>query len=57
MSLHSNEEVTVDTTEVCCDGGGGALGHPKIFLNIGKEGQIDCPYCGKTFILKAKQAG
>jgi uncharacterized Zn-finger protein len=41
----------VDTEVVGCDGGGGALGHPLVYLNIGKEGRIDCPYCGRRFIL------
>ncbi|GAA6008071.1 hypothetical protein JCM10207_007017 [Rhodosporidiobolus poonsookiae] len=29
-----------------CDGGGGALGHPRIFINIDKEGPHSCTYCG-----------
>ena len=45
------EEVT--TTRVACDGGGGALGHPRVWLSIPPEGGwIDCPYCDKRFILK-----
>jgi uncharacterized Zn-finger protein len=47
------ETVTVDKAQVACDGGGGPLGHPKVYLNVGKSGEIDCPYCGKHFILKA----
>jgi uncharacterized Zn-finger protein len=31
---------------------GGALGHPKIYLDMGKENQIICPYCSKIFILE-----
>jgi uncharacterized Zn-finger protein len=23
------------------------------YLNLAKDGQIDCPYCGKRFVLKA----
>ena len=47
------EVIEVETPEVACDGGDGALGHPKIYLNMGDSGQIDCPYCGRRFILKA----
>lgn len=45
------ETLYVDTHETACDGGGGALGHPKVFLYIAEEkGEIDCPYCGRLFI-------
>ncbi|ORY34258.1 zinc-finger domain-domain-containing protein [Naematelia encephala] len=29
-----------------CDGGGGPLGHPKIFINLDKPGPKACGYCG-----------
>ncbi|KAI7956737.1 hypothetical protein MJO28_003832 [Puccinia striiformis f. sp. tritici] len=32
-----------------CDGGGGALGHPKIFINLDKPGPKPCGYCGLRF--------
>jgi len=34
---------------VACDGGGGALGHPKIFINLDKPGNHGCGYCGLRF--------
>lgn len=46
------ESVEVEDVKVVCDGGGGALGHPRVFLNMGDDREIDCPYCGKRFILK-----
>jgi uncharacterized Zn-finger protein len=45
------EVITVDTDRVACDGGGGALGHPKVYLNLGKEGRIECPYCSRLYVL------
>ncbi|MBY0500520.1 MAG: zinc-finger domain-containing protein [Alphaproteobacteria bacterium] len=33
-----------------CDGGGGPLGHPVVYLNLGKEGKVICPYCSKCFV-------
>lgn len=50
----SNYQVSeiVYSKKVSCDGGGGVLGHPKIYLDMGKENQIICPYCSKNFILK-----
>jgi len=46
------ETVTVETTTPHCDGNEGALGHPRIYLNMGEKHSIDCPYCGKHFVLK-----
>ena len=34
---------------VYCNGGGGSLGHPKIWLTHGQDGTVTCPYCSKTF--------
>lgn len=50
---HEAPEVeTVRTTRVACDGGQGALGHPRVWLSIPAEtGWIDCPYCDKRFVL------
>ncbi|MDX2225416.1 MAG: zinc-finger domain-containing protein [Rhodospirillaceae bacterium] len=46
------ETITVEQTQVSCDGGGGALGHPRIYLHIKPEvGHIDCPYCGRRYVL------
>jgi uncharacterized Zn-finger protein len=47
------EVITVDTDRVACDGGGGALGHPKVYLNLGEEGQIECPYCSRLYKMRA----
>ena len=46
------EIVEVETEVVACDGGGGALGHPRVWLNMQGKGFIDCPYCGRQFRLK-----
>jgi uncharacterized Zn-finger protein len=46
------ETITVDTDRVACDGGGGPLGHPKVYLNLGKDGRIECPYCSRIYVLR-----
>jgi uncharacterized Zn-finger protein len=53
------ETITVDTDRVACDGGGGPLGHPKVYLNLGSEGRVECPYCSRIFVLRPElmQAG
>jgi len=45
------EVVEVETETVKCDGGG-ALGHPRVWLNMEGRGRIDCPYCDRQFVLK-----
>lgn len=27
--------------------------HPRVYLPIEKEGEVTCPYCGATYVLKA----
>ena len=41
----------VSKKKVSCDGGGEVLGHPKVFLDMGKNNKIICPYCSKLFNL------
>lgn len=49
---NSNDDVTiVTTTRNACDGGGGALGHPKTWLDMGQDGQVRCKYCDRLFVL------
>ncbi|MCH8347637.1 MAG: zinc-finger domain-containing protein [Proteobacteria bacterium] len=52
VTIAPPETVKVSTIEVACDGGEGALGHPKVYLNMGDEGGVECPYCDKLFILE-----
>ncbi|MEM6441874.1 MAG: zinc-finger domain-containing protein [Pseudomonadota bacterium] len=57
MTLQARETEIVETTRVSCDGGGGALGHPLVWLTIDPAtGYVDCPYCDKRFILKGGPA-
>ena len=56
MATEPSEIIDVETPKVACDGGKGALGHPRVFLNMEGKGQIDCPYCGRRFVLKQTSA-
>ena len=47
----SDTEIVTDH-RVSCDGGGGAAGHPKVFMDFGQGHEVECKYCGKKFILK-----
>ena len=57
--LDPPEVVEVDCEIVACEGEGGALGHPRVFLNMQGKGWIDCPYCDRRFVLRvgAKASG
>ena len=46
--MEANE---ADYTETTCDGGDGALGHPRIYLKVGKEKETVCPYCSRRYLL------
>jgi uncharacterized Zn-finger protein len=43
------EVIAVHTRRVSCDGGGGALGHPKVFYDMGDADFVECMYCDRRF--------
>lgn len=45
------EIIHVTSHRITCDGGGGALGHPRVFLEMGEGTQVTCPYCDRQFVL------
>ncbi len=48
---NDTDAILVDNPAVACDGGGGPLGHPRVFLKIGESREIACPYCSRRFVL------
>jgi uncharacterized Zn-finger protein len=50
--MNPPETLYTDEETVGCDGGNGPLGHPLVYLNLGHDGWVDCPYCGRRFILR-----
>ncbi len=48
-------EIT-ESRKVSCDGGGGALGHPKVWLEMGDDDVVVCGYCDRRFVLKGGKA-
>jgi uncharacterized Zn-finger protein len=51
--MDTDEPIPVTTRSVRCDGGGGALGHPAVYLKIGPSDEIVCPYCSRRFVLQS----
>jgi uncharacterized Zn-finger protein len=49
------EIIEVDGTVAACNGGGGPLGHPRVYLNLGSAGQIECPYCSRLYVVRGKK--
>ena len=49
------ETIYINETVAACNGGGGPLGHPRVFLNLGRDGKVECPYCSRLFVNPAMQ--
>ncbi|HNQ91342.1 MAG TPA: zinc-finger domain-containing protein [Alphaproteobacteria bacterium] len=51
-SMTSPEVIAVDShvSEVQCNGGGGALGHPVVYYAFDGEPSVSCQYCGRVFV-------
>ena len=54
VKLHQPEQEIVKTakSEIACDGGGPATGHPRVLLHM-ENGQVECPYCDRLFVFDA----
>ena len=47
------EIITVNSRRVACDGVGGVLGHPRVWLEMGEADFVECTYCDRRFVLAA----
>ncbi|WP_082029483.1 zinc-finger domain-containing protein [Tateyamaria sp. ANG-S1] len=51
MPIDAPETKMVHTHRVACDGGEGALGHPRVWLQIPEDiGWVECPYCDCKYV-------
>lgn len=58
MTMDAPETQMVTTRRIACDGGGVALGHPRVWLTIPDDrGFVECGYCDKRFVLDAHADG
>ena len=55
--LSAPEVVSVTSKRVACDGVGGALGHPRVWLEMGEAPFVECPYCDRRFVLATGARG
>jgi uncharacterized Zn-finger protein len=50
------ETIETDDAIAACNGGGGPMGHPRVYLNLTPNGRVECPYCSRLFV-NPKMAG
>jgi uncharacterized Zn-finger protein len=51
------EVIVVRSGRVACDGVGGALGHPRVYMEMGEATFVECPYCDRRFVLAGGTEG
>jgi uncharacterized Zn-finger protein len=47
------ETLYITEMVAACNGGGGPLGHPRVYLNLAPLGRAECPYCSRLFVYRA----
>lgn len=53
MSIPAPEVIEVTKSRIACDGGGGAAGHPRVWLEIDPAKRyVECGYCDRKYVLK-----
>jgi uncharacterized Zn-finger protein len=56
-TIPAPEVVTIHSRRVACDGVGGALGHPRVWLEMGEADFVECGYCDRRFVLPTGDEG
>lgn len=49
-TIPPSEVIVVTGHRIACDGGGGALGHPRVFLEMGQDDYVECLYCDRRYV-------
>ena len=55
-ALPAPETIEVTSKRVACDGGG-VLGHPKVYYDMGEDDFVECLYCDRRFVLAPGAGG
>ena len=51
------ETIKVNERKIFCEGDSrSSLGHPRVYLDLSDRGDVDCPYCGRRYILEKEQS-
>lgn len=51
---HGAEKITIGVKEFQCMGARPPFDHPHVFLDMGAESQILCPYCSTLYVHDAR---
>jgi uncharacterized Zn-finger protein len=51
------ELIRVGSRRFACDGGGGALGHPRVWYDLSGEEPLTCAYCSRSFVYDPEAHG
>jgi uncharacterized Zn-finger protein len=49
------ETIYINETVAACNGDDEPHGHPRVFLSLGPDGKVECPYCSRLFVNRAMQ--
>ena len=52
INFKNSDILHVNSKKVSCDGGVESSKHPLVYLNMGVNDFVVCPYCSKSFSLK-----
>ena len=56
-SIPPPQIIHVTATRVACDGEeDGVPGHPRVWLQMGADGWVDCGYCDRRYVLQGEAA-
>lgn len=56
-SFQAPEIIYIAGDQVACDGGEGAIGHPRVYLTVDKRSHtVDCGYCDRRYIQDPEKA-
>ena len=44
------ETIEIAEMVAACNGGGGPMGHPRVYLSLAPLGRVECPYCSRLFV-------
>ncbi len=50
------EIIYVKSHRIACEGVGGALGHPRVWLEMGGADFVECGYCDRRFVAASHEA-
>jgi len=51
----NDDAIPTNDKRVACNGGGGPLGHPQVWLNLGSDNAVTCPYCSRHYVLAGEE--